>query len=78
MIETQAPPMHGHPYSMELTLPPLSCIYLELTPEKEKKPTAQVPKEAQTAQDKPAAKKPSARSRATPKSTIKARDGVPS
>ena len=78
VIETEELPMHGHPYSMELTLPPLSCIYLELTPEKEKKPTAKAPKEAQTAPDKPAAKKPSARSRATPKSTIKARDGVPS
>lgn len=78
VIETEELPMHGHPYSMELTLPPLSCIYLELTPEKEKKPTAKAPKEAQAAPDKPAAKKPSARSRATPKSTIKARDGVPS
>lgn len=78
VIETEELPMHGHPYSMELTLPPLSCIYLELTPEKEKKPTAKAPKEVQAAPDKPAAKKPSARSRATPKSTIKARDGVPS
>ena len=78
VIETEELPMHGHPYSMELTLPPLSCIYLELTPEKEKKPTAKAPKEAQAAPDKPTAKKPSARSRETPKSTIKARDGVPS
>ena len=71
VIETEELPMHGHPYSMELTLPPLSAQFYKLT-------RRNPPKEAQAAPDKPAAKKPSAKSRATPKSTIKARDGVPS